>query len=209
MWRDGEDLLCAQVALPEAAGDPDGFGIHPALLDAAVHPALLIDSARRGHTDTGSEPGTEATDGRVWLPFAWNGVSLSAGGATTVRVRLSPQEQEAGGAEGERASAGRRWPTHVGGPVLTVDSAGDAARRASSSCGRRWLTASHERGQPVHRRVDAPARLRTGHRGRTPGAADPADDGEWVVPSPQECGPIVPAAVYHAASGGVGVRTRR
>ena len=38
LWRHGRDVL-AEVVLPEAAGDPDGFGIHPALLDAAVQPA--------------------------------------------------------------------------------------------------------------------------------------------------------------------------
>ena len=68
VWRDGADVL-AEVALPEAAGKPGGFGIHPALLDAALQSALLL-----------GEPGD---DGRVWLPFAWNGVSLWAAGATT------------------------------------------------------------------------------------------------------------------------------
>uniref|UniRef100_UPI000563D7FA SDR family NAD(P)-dependent oxidoreductase n=1 Tax=Streptomyces hygroscopicus TaxID=1912 RepID=UPI000563D7FA len=107
VWRDGADLL-AEVTLPEAAGDTDGFGIHPALLDAALHPALLLDS--------GSE--RERDGGRVWLPFAWHGVSLWAAGASTVRVRLSPRRD---GAEGER---GLRLVVAdaVGHPVLTVDS---------------------------------------------------------------------------------------
>ncbi|MGW3435534.1 type I polyketide synthase, partial [Streptomyces melanosporofaciens] len=107
VWRDGADLL-AEVALPEAAGDADGFGIHPALLDAALHPALLLD--------TGSE--RERDGGQVLLPFAWNGVSLWAAGASTVRVRLTPHGD---GAEGER---GLRLVVAdaVGDPVLTVDS---------------------------------------------------------------------------------------
>ncbi|MHC3471304.1 SDR family NAD(P)-dependent oxidoreductase [Streptomyces sp. 7R007] len=79
-WRDGDDLL-AELELPKAAGDEDGFGIHPVLLDAALHPALLAD---------GPNDGSEA--GRLWVPFVWNGVSLHAVGATTVHVRLSPQE---------------------------------------------------------------------------------------------------------------------
>ena len=109
VWRDGTDVL-AEVALPEAAGDRDGFGIHPALLDAALHPAMLLDP---------SEP--ERDDTRVWLPFAWRGVSLWAGGATTVRVRLSPRSRQSeDGAEGER---GLRVVVAdaVGVPVLTVD----------------------------------------------------------------------------------------
>ncbi len=79
LWRQGDDLL-AEVTLPEAAGEPAGFGVHPALLDAALHPALLID---------GSD------SGRAWLPFVWNEVSLWATEATTVRVRLSPYRQGA------------------------------------------------------------------------------------------------------------------
>ncbi|MET9258352.1 SDR family NAD(P)-dependent oxidoreductase [Streptomyces sp. NPDC003717] len=78
VWRHGEDLL-AEVELPEAAGTRDGYGIHPALLDATLHPALLLDW-----------PGQPADDGRTWLPFTWNQVALWAAGAGTVRVRLSP-----------------------------------------------------------------------------------------------------------------------
>ncbi|MBL1102703.1 type I polyketide synthase, partial [Streptomyces coffeae] len=106
VWRDGTDVL-AEVALPEDAGDPDGFGIHPALLDAALHPGLLI-----------AETARQRDGGQVWLPFAWNGVSLWAAGATTVRVRLSPQRQDA---EGERRLR-MVVADAMGDPVLTVDS---------------------------------------------------------------------------------------
>ncbi|MGP3972104.1 SDR family NAD(P)-dependent oxidoreductase, partial [Streptomyces sp. 6N223] len=70
-WRDG-DTLYAEVALPEET-DVAGFGIHPALLDAALHTMGLA----------------RAADG-VRLPFAWSGVRLYATGATSVRVRLTP-----------------------------------------------------------------------------------------------------------------------
>ncbi|WP_157431163.1 type I polyketide synthase, partial [Actinomadura macra] len=73
-WRDGDDLL-AEVVLPERADAQDGSGVHPALLDAALHPIFLT-----GKVDADS----------AWLPFAWSGVSLHATGATTIRVRLSP-----------------------------------------------------------------------------------------------------------------------
>ncbi|WP_413805380.1 SDR family NAD(P)-dependent oxidoreductase [Streptomyces sp. OE57] len=115
VWRDGADV-CAEVVLPEAAGEQTGFGIHPALLDTALHPALLIDQLDT-HGDTGTT-GDEPTDGRVWLPFAWNGVTLWAAGATTVRVRLSPHQETA---EGERALR-LTVADAVGAPVLTVDS---------------------------------------------------------------------------------------
>ncbi|MBL1102600.1 type I polyketide synthase [Streptomyces coffeae] len=101
-WRDGADVL-AEVELPEAAGDRDGFGIHPALLDAALHTSLLVD-----------RPEGQEDDGQVWLPFAWNGVSLWAAEATTVRVRLSRDEQ--------RQALRLTVADAVGAPVLTVDS---------------------------------------------------------------------------------------
>ncbi|MEV6129841.1 beta-ketoacyl synthase N-terminal-like domain-containing protein [Streptomyces violaceusniger] len=107
VWRDGADLL-ADVELPKAAGEPSGFGIHPALLDAVLHPMLLP-----GHPDAGPEP----DEGRMWLPFTVSGVSLWAAEATAVRVRLTARPQAA---EGERelrvvvADA-------VGAPVLTID----------------------------------------------------------------------------------------
>nr|WP_301184702.1 type I polyketide synthase [Streptomyces niphimycinicus] len=179
VWRDGAEVF-AEVALPEAAGDPEGFGIHPALLDAALHPAFLLD-----------RPGQENEDGRVWLPFAWNGVSLWAGGATTVRVRLSPREQEAGGSEGER---GLRVEVAdaLGAPVLTVDSlvmrpADMDQLRTSGGTEVDGLFTLEWTPLPV----PAPD---TGAGRREP---DPADGGEWVVLGPQEYGPIVPGAVHH------------
>ncbi|GAB3844839.1 hypothetical protein GCM10027610_059990 [Dactylosporangium cerinum] len=76
VWRDGETLY-ADVALP-AGVDPAGFGVHPALLDAALHP-MLLDVAGR---DTG-------TGGEILLPFAWSGVTLHASGATRFRLRVT------------------------------------------------------------------------------------------------------------------------
>ncbi|EFL28727.1 type I polyketide synthase AVES 1, partial [Streptomyces himastatinicus ATCC 53653] len=108
-WRDGRDLL-AEVALPEAAGDHDGFGIHPALLDAALHALLLADRFAADSDAAEAE--------QLWLPFVWNGVSLHATGATTVRVRLTRHQESAEGERGLRlvvADAG-------GASVLTVDS---------------------------------------------------------------------------------------
>ncbi|MFC5853791.1 SDR family NAD(P)-dependent oxidoreductase [Streptomyces chlorus] len=69
-WRRGDDVF-AEVALPEAArADAGRFGIHPALLDAAMHADLLDERAT------------------TLLPFAWRGVSLHATGATSLRVHL-------------------------------------------------------------------------------------------------------------------------
>ncbi|MEU3352814.1 type I polyketide synthase, partial [Streptomyces sp. NPDC037389] len=73
-WRTGDDI-CAEVALPEDSGaDAGSFGIHPALLDAALHASAFLGLGEQG---------------RGGLPFSWQDVSLHASGATTVRVRLS------------------------------------------------------------------------------------------------------------------------
>nr|WP_051791384.1 type I polyketide synthase [Amycolatopsis jejuensis] len=72
-WRH-EDVVYAEVALPAQAGDADRFGIHPALLDAALHAVSFVDP------DGG---------GKSLLPFVWSGVSLQANGASTLRVRLT------------------------------------------------------------------------------------------------------------------------
>ncbi|MGK4578842.1 type I polyketide synthase [Kitasatospora sp. HPMI-4] len=74
-WRrDGE--VFAEVALDESSRDEAGlFGLHPALLDAALHAVAL--------------GGLVEDTGRGRLPFAWSGVSLFAAGARELRVRLS------------------------------------------------------------------------------------------------------------------------
>ncbi|WNV92062.1 type I polyketide synthase [Umezawaea sp. Da 62-37] len=73
-WRSGDDVF-AEVALPEGA-KVAGFGLHPALLDAALH-AVGLGSF------------IEVTD-TPWLPFTWTGTRLDASGATALRVRISP-----------------------------------------------------------------------------------------------------------------------
>jgi len=73
MWRRGSEIF-ADVALPQSAdATVGGFGIHPVLLDAALH-ALGIDDE---HAQT-------------LLPFSWQGVSLHAAGASRARVRIAP-----------------------------------------------------------------------------------------------------------------------
>ncbi|MGW2256199.1 type I polyketide synthase, partial [Kitasatospora sp. NPDC001660] len=93
-WRRGDELF-AEVALPEGVG-ADGFGVHPALLDAAMHAAILAGGERE-----------------TMIPFAWTGVTLSAVGASAVRVRIVRLGD--GGLRLDLAD-----PT--GGPVLAVAS---------------------------------------------------------------------------------------
>ncbi|MFB7267494.1 type I polyketide synthase, partial [Streptomyces nojiriensis] len=97
-----DGAVYAEVALPDGAEDQAGrFGLHPALLDAALH-AIGLD-------------GIGADDGQGRLPFAWSGVSLYAGGASALRVRLTPA-----GAEGVRLEIADA----SGAPVAAVGSLG-------------------------------------------------------------------------------------
>ncbi|MFD5048946.1 SDR family NAD(P)-dependent oxidoreductase, partial [Streptomyces sp. NPDC058382] len=78
-WRRGDEIF-AEVALPEAeAAGAERFGLHPALLDAALHASLLDGSE--------AMPGDE---GKTRLPLAWKGVRLHATGASGLRVRIAP-----------------------------------------------------------------------------------------------------------------------
>ncbi|MFI1480458.1 type I polyketide synthase [Streptomyces sp. NPDC020747] len=106
VWRRGAELF-AEVRLPEEqAPDAARFGIHPALLDAAVHSMLLAGPGAeagsgsepgsgsgpgsRSGSDPGFRSGSGSGSGSVRLPFAWSGVQLYADGASEVRVRLTP-----------------------------------------------------------------------------------------------------------------------
>ncbi|NML55432.1 SDR family NAD(P)-dependent oxidoreductase [Streptomyces sp. R302] len=73
VWK-GEGELFAEVALgEEQRADAARFGLHPALLDAALHTLL---------------PGVADRKGQEGFPFSWSGVQVHALGASALRVRL-------------------------------------------------------------------------------------------------------------------------
>ncbi|MEU3776955.1 SDR family NAD(P)-dependent oxidoreductase [Streptomyces sp. NPDC032472] len=92
-WRLGEDVY-AEVALPEGS-DTGGFGLHPALLDAALHAIGL---------------GAAAAKDTAEMPFAWSDVVLHAVGATALRVRVTPAA----------SGYGLHLADGAGAPVATV-----------------------------------------------------------------------------------------
>ncbi|WP_086841069.1 type I polyketide synthase [Amycolatopsis kentuckyensis] len=97
VWRRGEEVF-AEVALPDDHREDAGkFGLHPALLDAALH------------TNAFANP----DDDRNVLPFAWNGLVLHAVGASALRVRVAP-----GGPDALTFQAA----DETGGLVVTMDS---------------------------------------------------------------------------------------
>ncbi|WP_406211370.1 SDR family NAD(P)-dependent oxidoreductase [Kitasatospora sp. NBC_01560] len=78
MWRAGTEVY-GEVALPDPErAQAGGYGVHPALLDAALHAGLAGN-----------------TGGDVLLPFAWNGVRLHRPGAAVLRLRLAPAGPDA------------------------------------------------------------------------------------------------------------------
>ncbi|WP_329074168.1 SDR family NAD(P)-dependent oxidoreductase [[Kitasatospora] papulosa] len=78
MWRRGEELY-AEAALPDGARTTAGaFGLHPALLDAALHVNLL-----------------DLPGGQAVLPFAWSGVTLHRAGTDRLRLSLYPEGNDA------------------------------------------------------------------------------------------------------------------
>jgi polyketide synthase 12 len=83
MWRRGDEVF-AEVTLPEDAGvSVAGFGVHPAMLDAALHAVILA-------SDSG-----ELAEGSMLVPFSWQQVSLHAAGAAAVRARIVPVGESA------------------------------------------------------------------------------------------------------------------
>jgi acyl transferase domain-containing protein/NADPH:quinone reductase-like Zn-dependent oxidoreductase/acyl carrier protein len=81
VWRRGGETF-AEVELGEQQrADAGSYGVHPALLDAALHAIATI-----GPEDGAS--GGESAGTAARLPFAWSGVSLHATGATRLRARL-------------------------------------------------------------------------------------------------------------------------
>ncbi|MFB7652459.1 MULTISPECIES: SDR family NAD(P)-dependent oxidoreductase [unclassified Streptomyces] len=92
-WRT-EDGVCAEIATPAPV---DGFDLHPALSDAALHTVGLADP----------------TADEALLPFAWSGVRLHATGATSLRVRIRNTGQ---------GTVSLTLADPTGAPVATVDS---------------------------------------------------------------------------------------
>jgi rifamycin polyketide synthase module 9/10 len=188
VWRRGSDddaEIFAEVALPEEQRKEAGrFGIHPALLDAALHSTILSAAADDGERNTQE----------LSLPFAWNGLRLHAAGAAVLRVRVAKPEPDAMSLEAVDEAGGLvvTMDSLVGRPV-TNDQLATAADtvRADSLFRVAWT------GLPTARGVPAPSWL-------------PVADAEQVATLADDVlsGVDAPAAVVMAAvSDGTGEDT--
>nr|MDQ2958250.1 SDR family NAD(P)-dependent oxidoreductase [Actinomycetota bacterium] len=80
-WTLNDDVY-ADIELPtDQQPDASHYGIHPALLDAALHASAVLSP--------------EADRQQIRLPFAWTGVQLHAVGASALRVRIRPTGTDA------------------------------------------------------------------------------------------------------------------
>jgi acyl transferase domain-containing protein/NADPH:quinone reductase-like Zn-dependent oxidoreductase/acyl carrier protein len=95
-WRRADELF-VEVRLPDGT-DPTGFGVHPALLDAALHGLAL---------------GVLPVPDGFCVPFTWSGASVYAGGAKTLRARLRTAGGDAVSLEATDAD---------GVPIIKIDS---------------------------------------------------------------------------------------
>ncbi|MFF9273182.1 beta-ketoacyl synthase N-terminal-like domain-containing protein [Streptomyces rochei] len=97
VWTRGDEVF-AELELPDRTDDAALFGLHPALLTAALHAVEYVDLK-------------DADQGL--LPFSWAGATLHASGATRLRVRI--------GKAGEDSVSIAAVDTS-GRPVLSVES---------------------------------------------------------------------------------------
>ncbi len=130
-WRAGDDVF-AEVRVPDA----DGFGLHPALLDSALHAASVFGLAERS------------------VPLLWEGVSLHAPGATTLRVTLTRTGD---------STVSIRARNEAGEPVADVDSltvralTADQLAAAPDALFRTdWVTATTVANRPTLVHTDGP-----------------------------------------------------
>ncbi|MFE0719622.1 beta-ketoacyl synthase N-terminal-like domain-containing protein [Streptomyces rochei] len=97
VWTRGDEVF-AELELPDRTDDAALFGLHPALLTAALHAVEYVDLK-------------DADQGL--LPFSWAGATLHASGATRLRARI--------GKAGEDSVSIAAVDTS-GRPVLSVES---------------------------------------------------------------------------------------
>ncbi|NGO72258.1 SDR family NAD(P)-dependent oxidoreductase, partial [Streptomyces boncukensis] len=106
VWRLGDTVYADVVLREEERAEAPEYGVHPALLDAALR-ACAQDAAPPENTH-----GAPDAEGAVMLPFSWSGLRLHATGAGALRIRITPT------APG-RLALSAADPT--GAPVLTLE----------------------------------------------------------------------------------------
>ena len=145
-WRQGERIY-AEISLPEeSAEQAQGFGIHPALLDAALQGVELAGS------------------GEVELPASWRGVALQAVGAGQLRLRIAPAGEAFSLSIADAAGAPVASIEEVVTSPLDLGQLAQGSRRRRGLLGIEWVEtgvagkdAKPPHGELLHCRVDGDA----------------------------------------------------
>ncbi|WP_156675650.1 MULTISPECIES: SDR family NAD(P)-dependent oxidoreductase, partial [unclassified Mycobacterium] len=154
VWRRGTEIF-AEVEAPQHDGvTVGGFGIHPVVLDAALHALGVADE-----------------DAEAVLPFSWQGVCLHAAGASRVRVRLAPVGKGAVSVELADSS---------GLPVLSVR---ELVTRPVSAAQLAAAAAARSGGSELLEAVWSPITLADNAGGADPEVWRPHSNGDGVVGS--------------------------
>nr|WP_311315017.1 type I polyketide synthase [Streptomyces sp. TML10] len=164
VWRRGDEVY-ADIALPDGQREEAArFGIHPALLDAALHANGFVAPAEQPAAGAGP---------RTVLPFAWNRLALHAAGASALRVRVAPSGPDAVSVQAA---------DETGEPVLTTESlvfrevSAEQLEAAAGAPGADALFRVEWTDLPVPARAGAPtpvwARVETAARLAGPAAGD-------------------------------------
>ncbi|SEC92592.1 polyene macrolide polyketide synthase [Streptomyces sp. 3213] len=184
VWRRGEEVF-AEVALPDEQRESAArFGIHPALLDAALHPVLL----------SGATPEDRE---RTWQPLEWRGLTLHAVGATALRVRIAPQGPDA---------LSLTAVDETGGSVLSADS---VALRPVSAAQLEAAAGTASDGGPGLFRVEWTTLSELPFQ--SAGAVVASEERPVTVATPEDLAALTggadvpPAVVLEAIAGGAGV----
>src|SRR5205085_8699266 len=120
-WRVGDAVYGRAVLAEALTSSADEYGLHPALLDSALH-VLSFDRVA----------GAGAGDGSLLLPFEWSDVRLVASGARELRIRAAVERSGDGEALAhlQLADGQGRVVAHVGG--LRLRQASQAQIREAS-----------------------------------------------------------------------------
>ncbi len=143
-WRRGRELF-TEVALAQPhTEEATRFGLHPALFDAALQGGAVVLLEDAG----------EGAGGRTGIPFSLSSVRCYAGGASSLRVRVTVAE----------GTLGMVALDERGAPVVSVDSLAfrpveaqqlTAAGRRAGDClfGLEWVRAERGSLEGAHRLV--------------------------------------------------------
>ncbi|WP_435845428.1 SDR family NAD(P)-dependent oxidoreductase [Streptomyces hygroscopicus] len=134
VWRRGDHVFAEVALASDAAAQAGRFGIHPALLDAALQ-AMALQAF---------------SSGEIILPFAWSGVRLHAVGGSALRVRLTRTAADA---------VAVAIADTAGVPVISVDALtmrevtpeqlATASRGDDGMLGVEWVPVAHSAVQPA------------------------------------------------------------